>query len=99
MTEITDKAQELLAGRVDAIRLLSERQSAAEAAREAADSADREAAAAWSDATQAGWTSSELRKLGLRQPPSRRGGRPRGSRTTKPTNRPSTVDSDNPSDD
>ncbi|NYJ76495.1 hypothetical protein [Allobranchiibius huperziae] len=89
MTEITDRAQELLAGRIDAVRKLSERQRTATQAREAADAADRDAAAAWSDATQAGWTSTELRKLGLAQPTNRRGGRPKGSRTTRRPEAPS----------
>ena len=83
MTEITDRAQELLAGRIDAVRKLSERQRAATQARESADTAERDAAAAWSDATQAGWTSTELRKLGLAQPSTRRGGRPKSTRTIK----------------
>ena len=79
MSEITDRAQELLAGRIDSIRVLSERQAAAKDAREAADRAERDAAAVWSDATHAGWSAGELRKLGLSQPASRKGGRPRGS--------------------
>lgn len=83
MTEITDKAQELLAGRIDAVRKLSERQHAATQARQAADTADRDAAAAWSDATGAGWTSAELRKLGLAQPTTRRGGRPKSARASQ----------------
>ena len=82
MSEITDRAQQLLAGRIDAIRKLSDRQREATQAREVADSADRKVAAAWSEATQAGWSATELRKLGLTQPVSRRGGRPKGSRTT-----------------
>ena len=83
MTEITDRAQELLAGRIDAIRKLSERQRAVTEARKVTDSAERDAATAWTDATQAGWTSTELRKLGLTQPASRRGGRTTGPRTGK----------------
>lgn len=83
MTDITDKAQQLLAGRIEAVRQLSERQQTATQAHESADAADRDAAAAWSDATQAGWTSTELRKLGLTQPTSRRGGRPKRGRVTK----------------
>lgn len=94
MTEITDRAQKLLAGRVDAIRKLSERQHAATRAREAADGANRDVASAWSDATQAGWTPTELRKLGLNQPASRRGGRPKGGRTAKRADQPSAVESD-----
>ena len=85
MTEITDRAQELLAERIDAVRKLSESQRSASQVREAAETADREAAAAWSDAIQAGWTSTELRKLGLSQPATRRDGRPKASRTTKRT--------------
>lgn len=94
MTEITDRAQELLAGRIDAIRKLSESQVAALKAHEAAERADRDTAAAWSDATRAGWTSIELRKLGLSQPTNRRGGRPKGSRTIKHADRPDSVASE-----
>ncbi|NYJ76549.1 hypothetical protein [Allobranchiibius huperziae] len=83
MTEITDRAQELLAGRIDAVRKLSERQRAATQARESADAAERDAATAWTEATQAGWTSAELRKLGLAQPTNRRGGRPKNTRITR----------------
>lgn len=86
MTEITDRAQQLLAGRLDAIQKLSERQHAANTAKDAAVAAEREVATAWSEATQAGWTSRELTKLGLNQPPNRRGGRPRKN---TPTQRPS----------
>lgn len=82
MSDITDRAQQLLAGRVDAVHKLNERQQAAAQAREAAEAAEREAAGAWTEATQAGWTSTELRKLGLSQPSNRKGGRPKGSRKT-----------------
>ncbi len=82
MSDITDRAHQLLSGRVDAIRKLSERQAVAVTAREDADAADRDAASAWTEATQAGWTSTELRKLGLSQPMNRRGGRPKGKRST-----------------
>ena len=57
--------------------------AAAKAARETANEAEHDAATAWSDATQAGWSAGELRKLGLHQPTNRRGGRPKGSRTAK----------------
>lgn len=80
MSDITDRAHQLLNGRVDAIQKLNERQTAAVAAREHADAAERDAATAWTEATQAGWTSTELRKLGLSQPGNRGGGRPKGSR-------------------
>lgn len=83
MTEITDRAQQLLAGRIDAIRKLNESQNTAAQARDAADAADRDVTSAWTEATQAGWTTTELRKLGLTQPANRRGGRPKGSRTNK----------------
>ena len=94
MTDITDRAQELLAGRINAIRKLSECQRSASHVREAADTADRETAAAWSAAIQAGWTSTELRKLGLAQPTNRRGGRPKGSRTTKKVQQTAAEDQD-----
>lgn len=81
MTEIRTRAQELLAGRIDAISKLSERQAAATKAREATAEAERDAASAWTEAKQAGWTAGELKKLGLVQPAARRGGRPKGSRT------------------
>lgn len=99
MTEITDRAQELLAGRIDAVRKLSERQHAASQARESADVAERDAAAAWSDATQAGWTSTELRKLGLSQPTSRRGGRPKSNRAAKRPDRDMTTSPSHTTDD
>lgn len=83
MTDITDRAQELLAGRIDAIRVLNERQNTAAEARRGADAAEREAENAWTAATQAGWTSSELRKIGLIQPTTRKGGRPRGTRNSR----------------
>lgn len=84
MTDITARAQELLAGRIDAIRTLSEQQTMAEEARETADAADHAATSAWTAATAAGWTASELRKLGLNQPATRSGGRPKGSRNKLP---------------
>ncbi len=83
MSDIADRAQQLLAGRVDAVRKLNERQQAATAAREAAEATEREAAGAWTEATQAGWSAGELKKLGLVQPGVRRGGRPKGSRNVK----------------
>ncbi len=83
MTDITDRAQELLTGRLDAVQKLNERQQEAAHAREVADAAEREAAGAWTEATQAGWSSTELKRLGLAQPTNRRGGRPKGSRTAK----------------
>ncbi|XAS78307.1 hypothetical protein V3G39_17915 (plasmid) [Dermatophilaceae bacterium Sec6.4] len=97
MSDITDRAQQLLAGRIDAIQKLSERQAAAIGARESADAAERDAASAWTEATQAGWTAAELRKLSLTQPGARRGGRPKGSRNTKRSEQPIPVTMDNPS--
>ncbi len=87
MSDIANRAQELLTGRLDAVRKLNERQQEAAHAREAADAAEREAAGAWTEATQAGWNSSELKRLGLTQPTNRRGGRPKGSRAGKARSR------------
>ncbi len=97
MTDITDRAQELLTGRIDAIRMLNERQNTAAEARRAADAADREAENAWTEATQAGWSTTELKRLGLTQPAARRGGRPKGSttRTRRNTSPTSTGHDDN----
>lgn len=76
MSEITDKAQELLAGRIDSVRILEDRAAQVRDARIALTTAERAEAEAWSSATSAGWTPAELKRLGFSQPRSRRGGRP-----------------------
>ncbi len=83
MSDIASRAQELLKGRLDAVQKLNQRQQEAAHARDVAEAAQREAAGAWTEATQAGWSSTELKRLGLTQPTNRRGGRPKGPRTGK----------------
>ncbi|RYG75835.1 hypothetical protein EU513_15180 [Yimella sp. RIT 621] len=76
MSEITTKAQELLAGRVASVEELERRRNEVGRLREALQAAERGEAEAWSAATSAGWSAAELKRLGFSQPPTRRGGRP-----------------------
>lgn len=84
MSEITTKAQELLEGRLDSVRKLEQAHTEVSQARERLVVAERAEAEAWSVAAGAGWTPTELKRLGFPRPASRRGGRPRGPRTTAP---------------
>ena len=79
MSEVTDKAQELLNGRLDSVRSLEQHAAQVRAARDQLATAERAEADAWSAATSAGWTSAELKRLGFSQPATRRGGRPRST--------------------
>lgn len=84
MSELKEKAQQLLAGRLDAldgIENAASRLANARAELKAAESAVNDA---WATATDAGWTPVELRRLGIAQPATRRGGRPKGRRTVTP---------------
>lgn len=77
MDTITDRAQALLQERLGSIRDLEKYAQEASSARDALRAAESKLADAWTAATKAGWTVDELRKLGIEQPGSRRGGRPR----------------------
>lgn len=85
MSELKDKAQEMLAGRLSALDAIESANGRLSAARDELRAAEGAIAGAWSTATDAGWTPGELRKLGLTQPPSRRGGRPKSRRSTPPS--------------
>lgn len=76
MSEITTKAEELLAGRLESIRRLEEVALQVRSVREQLAAAERSEAQAWSAASGAGWTTAELKQLGFVQPATRRGGRP-----------------------
>ena len=75
MSKITQQAEQLLAHRVESVRVLEERRNEAARARELVASAERSEAEARTAATKAGWTAKELTRLGFEQPASRRGGR------------------------
>ena len=81
MSEITNKAQELLAGRITSVEELERRRNEVIRLRKALQEAERSEAESWSAATAAGWSAGELKRLGFKQPLSRRGGRPRAART------------------
>lgn len=80
-------ARQLLDDRVDAVRDLAHKAAHAERARDAAEAAERDFTTAHRAATQAGWTPTELRKIGIPNPRQRPPGRPRkrGTDTTAPT--------------
>ncbi|WP_147301457.1 hypothetical protein [Calidifontibacter indicus] len=82
MSEITDKAQQLLNGRLESIRVLEEQSARVREVRDLLAAAERAEGEAWSAAAGAGWTPAELKRLGFSQPPSRRGGRRPVSRRT-----------------
>lgn len=84
MSELKDKAQQMLAGRLGALDEIEAANGRLASARDELRAAESAVVGAWSTATDAGWTPGELRKLGLTQPPSRRGGRPK-SRRSAPT--------------
>lgn len=80
MSELKTKAQEMLAGRMDALDAIESATSQLSHAQSELKVAEGAVSAAWTAATSAGWTPEELRKLGIVQPTTRRGGRPK-SRT------------------
>lgn len=77
---LKERAQELLATRLAALDDIEEASARVERAREELRTAEAAFTAAWSAANSAGWTAAELRRLGLSQPATRRGGRPRAGR-------------------
>lgn len=77
---ITNQARELLDGRLSVIDTLANANTHRDELRTQLAEAESASAAAWGAATQAGWTSRELRQLGFTQPVTRAGGRPKGSR-------------------
>lgn len=75
------RARTLLDNRMNAVRTAATTQAAVTDARDALATAER--AHAYTAAERAGWTTDELRKVGLNPPTRRRPGRPR--RTTTPS--------------
>lgn len=84
MSELKDKAQQMLAGRLGALDAIESANGRLAEAREELRAAESAVTGAWATATDAGWTPGELRKLGLSQPPTRRGGRPKSRRAATP---------------
>jgi len=74
-------ARELLDSRIQAVRSLATARQAREDKRAELDQAERADAAAYTAAQRAGWTTDELRRVGLDQPTRRSPGRPRNPRT------------------
>jgi hypothetical protein len=68
MSEIKDRARQLLEARLEALAPLEEAANRAERAREELRAAESSIGTAWSRATDAGWTPAELKRLGLRPP-------------------------------
>ncbi|TWE07383.1 hypothetical protein BKA23_3396 [Rudaeicoccus suwonensis] len=85
MGAIREHAEQLLAGRLAAIDDLETNTAVIKDLKQQLKDAETRQATAWSAAIQAGWTSHELDKLDLAQPPIRRGGRPKGSRARRST--------------
>lgn len=80
---VTNKARELLANRLEVVDALSTANVHLDQLKVQLSDAELAASTAWSAAVRAGWATSELRQLGFAQPLTRRGGRPKGSRTTR----------------
>lgn len=78
-------ARALLDKRIDAVRALATaRQLRNDKRAELADT-ERADTAAYAAAQRAGWTTEELKQVGLDEPTRRSPGRPRRARTTTPT--------------
>ncbi len=84
MDTLRERAQELLTGRLNALDALEEAQGSAARAQQELREAEAKIASAWTSATDAGWSPTELRKLGIAQPAGRRRGRGRTTKRTPP---------------
>lgn len=73
----------MLDGRIAALGEIEQSQNNINQAREALRQAEHEQVSAWAAALSAGWTETELRKLGLDAPAGKRPGRPKGARTKR----------------
>jgi len=89
MTTLSEKAQELLEGRKQAVEQLGSAHEELEAleARYAEEmaTAQRKVSDAYKAATSAGWTERELRVLGVQRPTSQRAGRAPATRAKRRT--------------
>lgn len=82
MTNATDKAQELLGGRIAVVGELEQAVAHLDDVRAQIDDAERGVFEAWKVATGAGWTPRELRTLGFKEPREKRA--PKRARTERP---------------
>ncbi len=80
MSGARERAERLLAARLDVVGALEHANEALAEVRQGTRDAESAVAAAWNAATDAGWTPTELRKLGFTAPATRRGGRPKATR-------------------
>lgn len=76
-------ARDLLNDRVAVIETLAAAAARLGQAQQSLSTAEREYASQWSAAERAGWTTAELRKVGLSEPGRKRPGRPRKSAPTQ----------------
>ena len=83
--KIETAARALLDEKVAAVRTLVETRQKREDARAAMSSAERADAAAYTAAVRAGWTTDELKSVGLDAPTKRTPGRPRATTRPSPT--------------
>ena len=82
--DVRTKAREMLAHRLEVIDNLTGATQRENQLRQQLSEAQAATAGAWTKAAESGWSARELRQLGFTQPPTRRGGRPKGARTSKP---------------
>lgn len=81
---IEDKARALLEGRLNSVRTLASTVERLDQARAAVAAAEKANDDAWSEATNAGWTTAELAQLGFTAPKSK-GGRARSTSRRRAT--------------
>lgn len=91
MSGARKKAERLLAARLDVVGTLEQANAALAEAQQRTREAESAVATAVHAATDAGWTPTELRKLGFAASPSRRGGRPKATRRPAGGNEPQPV--------
>ncbi|MFK0160694.1 hypothetical protein ACIQVK_52765 [Streptomyces sp. NPDC090493] len=76
-------AENMLASRLEVIKPLAEAIAERKRLQALLDDADKTYGAAYADASAAGWSTDELRKMGAEEPTRRPQGRPKGSRTRR----------------
>jgi len=79
MSGVKERAQELLAARLEVVTDLESAHSKLTQAQQDVRSAEGAVSVTWKAAVDAGWTAAELRRLGFVAPPARRGGRSAGT--------------------
>ena len=72
MSELTDKAQTMLANRIEVIGQLEESAAELDRSKQLVRDAEASMSTAWENAISAGWTKAELRQLQLTPPAARR---------------------------